>query len=310
MKTNTLLITLLGIATFMASCSKEMEEVNYTPDVKIAFQQVGDSNIIHVNQGVMEYTANIDVQANGPVISAFEIYTANATNGNRDTLITETAQAFDAARNSYTTTYTIPQLSENRCIKVVVTDTLGRVYEKNLVVKITPAVVFSGASKIETVENFYGPYYANWLSGRVYMRRQSEYKNEIDFSLGDVVIASEGTAAVPALVNPAQRGANGLLTLDGLQNTKFELTTLTAAQYQAITQVDAAPINAIADPTLDVVRVQNGKVYVYKTSAGEKGLIHVTGLTQKSGTIENVNSEWVPQTNYYEATVTTKSVMP
>ena len=45
MKKNISLIAILGIALF-ASCSKEVEDVNYTPDVKIQFAESGESNIV------------------------------------------------------------------------------------------------------------------------------------------------------------------------------------------------------------------------------------------------------------------------
>ena len=212
----------------------------------------------------MEYTAKINVQASGPVISIFEIYSADAKTGNKDTLISGTGQSFGNPESSYSSTFTVPQLSENRCIKVVVTDTLGRVYEKNLLVKITPTVHFATSSKMETVENYYGPYYASWLYGRVYMRKQTEYSKEVDFSLGDVVIASEGTSAVPALVSPAQGGNYSLLTMAGVQDAKFDSTTLTAAQYNAISQINDAAITSLADPTLDAVRIKIGRVYLFK----------------------------------------------
>lgn len=310
MKKNISLFVFFAIMLLLASCNKDIEQANYTPDVKILFQEGGDSNIVQVGKGVTAYTAKIDVRANGSLISVFEIYAANTRTGNRDTLITETVKSFENAQSAYEVTYTIPQLTQDRCIKVVVTDTLGRVYEKNLVVKITPSVIVSASTKMETVENFYGPYYATWLWGRVYMRKDAAYKNEIDFSLGDIVIASEGADPVPALVNPAARSANNLLTLDGLQQTKFGLTDFTAAQFNAISQVEPIAISSLQDPALDVVRIQNGKVYLFKTANGKKGLIHVSALAQKSATIENAQGNWVPQTRYFEATVVTKTVVP
>lgn len=310
MKKNICLLTILGIIVLISSCGKKMEDIDFTPGIKIMFQEVGDSNIVQVEKGVMQYAAKINVQSSEPVLSIFEIYSADAKTGNRDTLISGTARSFDNPESSYATTFTVPQLSENRCIKVVVTDTLGRVFEKNLLVKITPSVQFSNSNKIETVENYYGPYYASWLYGRVYMRKSSEFSKEVDFSLGDIVMASEGSSPVPALVSPSQRSGYSLLTMPGLQGTKFALTTLTASEYNAISQINAGDITSLPDPTLDAVRIQNGKVYLFKTDNGKKGLIHVSALSQKSGTIENVNGEWTEQTTYYEATITTKTVLP
>lgn len=307
MKKNIYLV-MVGLAGLLiASCAKEVGIVKYTPDVKIQFEAGGDSNIVSVDKGKAEYTLKIDVQSSGSVISLFEIYNANPTTGNRDTLIT--SLPFDHAKDDYSTTYTVKNLIENRCLKVVVTDTLGQEYEKNVILQITPAVLFSATQSMETVENYYGPYYATWLSGRVYMRRDSEYKQDIDFSLGDVVISSEGNTPVPALVNPVKRGDYHLLTMDGLQNTQFELTSLTGADYNNITQVNATPITSLPDPTLDAVKIESGKVYLFKTASGKKGLVHILSLSRKNGMIEIANNEWADST-YYEAAITTKTVVP
>lgn len=308
MKKNTFLTAILGIALF-ASCSKDVEEVQYTPSVKIQFAEGGDSSIVTVQKGVMEHPIKIDVSGTGEVIRLFEIYEADTKTGNKGALIEGTVQAFPTPESAYSTTFTISGLTESKCIKIVVTDALDQVYEKNLLIKITPAVVFSAATKMETVENYYGPYYASWLSGRAYMRN-TQYAQEIDFSLGDVVIPSEGADPVPALVNPSLRTDYSLLTAAGLQNTKFALTALTRAEYNDITQVDASPISSLADPTLDVVLLEAGNVYLFKTANGKKGLISVTALTTKTGTIENVSGQWEEGTTYHELTLTTKTVFP
>lgn len=304
MKKNISLIAILCIALF-ASCSKEIEDINYTPDVKIQFSEGGESNIVTAPKGTTTYPIKVDVTASGSVIRLFEIYSADATTGGRGALIS--SQAFTTPKNSHSATYTIPSLTDNQAVKVVVTDTLERTYEKNILIKFIPAVSFSDEVKMETVENYYGPYFASWLSGRVYMRN-TPYVQQIDFSLGDVLL-SGGTTKVAALVNPALRKDYNLLTATGLSATKYALTTLTAANYKAITKVNAAPITGLADPTLDAVAVQTGKVYVFKTANGKKGLINVTAVTSKTGTIENVNGKWEP-TTYYEVTLTTKTVLP
>ncbi|HEY0670278.1 MAG TPA: hypothetical protein VGD22_19000 [Sphingobacteriaceae bacterium] len=304
MKKNISLIAILGIALF-ASCSKEVEEINYTPDVKIQFSEGGESNIVTASKGATTYPVKVDVTASGPVIRLFEIYSADATTGNRGALIS--SQAFTTPKNSHSATYTIPSLTTNQAVKVVVTDTLERTYERNILIKITPSVSFSEEVKMETVENYYGPYFASWLTGRVYMRNTT-YTQEIDFSLGDVVL-SGGTTKVAALVNPALRKDYKLLTVSTLKNTKYALTTLTAANYNAITKVDAAPITGLADPSLDAVAIQAGKVYLYKTADGEKGLIYVRLISAKTGKVEGVDGQW-SDTPYSEVTLSAKTVLP
>lgn len=308
MNKNICLTAILGIALF-ASCSKEVGEVQYTPEVKINFAEGGESNIVTVQKGITEYAVKIEVSGNGSVLRKFEIYEADAKTGNKGAIIDGATQSFATPAKNYSTTYVIPALTENKCIKIMVTDTLERVYEKNLLVKITPAVLFSDAIRMETIESYYGPYYATWLAGRVYMRNTA-HAGEIDFSLGDVVIPAGGTAKVPALVNPALRKDHNLLTAAGLQNSKFALTTLTQAEYTKITRVNAAGILSLTDPTLDLIALQAGKVYLFKTANGKKGLISISTLTQKTGTIENVNGQWEPGTAYTEVALTTKTVMP
>lgn len=305
---NICLFAILGVAALFASCSKDPHTVNFIPDVQIQFTEGGDSSIVSVNKDVTEYTATVNVSSKGDIIRLFEIYTADATTGARGDLIPATVQIFDDGEGSYSTTYTINGITENKAIKVVVTDTLERAYEKNLLVRITPSVYFSSAVKLETADNLYGSYYATWLSGRSYMR-ETDYSEEVDVSLGEVNIPSEGTTAVPAFVNPSKRADYGLPTVNGLQDTKFALTTLTPAEYSAITRVNGSAITSLPDPTLDAVLLEAGKVFIFKTSNGKKGLIHVTSRTSKTGTIENANGVWEEGVAYHETTLTTKMVM-
>jgi len=310
MRNHSYLLGILTATLFVVSCKKEIAEVDYIQDIAISFQGVGDSNIVQLGKGTAQYIAKIDVKSGGKSISNFEIYNADPRTGVKTTLISGTAEFFESGTDRYATDFAVQDLVDNRCIKIVVTDTAGRAFEKNLFVRITPAVDFSQTLEAETVENYYGPYYATWLSGRVYMRRNEEHKAEIDLSLGDVVIDAEGPAPVPALVNPAKRASYGLLTIAGLQDARFDSTTLTKADYDNVTKVNAAPITALPDPQQDVLRLKSNKVYVFKTANGKKGLIWIGALTQKSGTIERTEGNWIPNTTYYEAAMTTKTIIP
>ena len=75
-----------------------------------------------------------------------------------------------------------------------------------------------------------------------------KYTNEVDFSLGDIILPS-GSENVPVLVSPAKRSDYGLMTINGLQHTLFAETSLSQAEFNAISQVDATPIENLADPT-------------------------------------------------------------
>lgn len=304
---------LLIVALTIVSCEDNTFDLNYTAPVNIAFTGVDNNNIVTVEKGVMSYTATIEVKASPALIKHIDIYNADTKTGAKGALITGTSRDLDDGTGKglavYNTTYVVDNLIDNKAIKVISTDDKGNVFERNLFVKITPSVLFSQTVKMETVENYYGPYFATWLDGRFYMRRDGEKnKNEIDFTLGDVIIATEGTTAVPALVSPAARTIYNLLTMTDLQDTKFELTTLTKAQYDAITKLDATPITSLVNPTKDAIKLVIGKVYLFKTTNGRTGLIYVSALDAKTGTIENTVGEWVKLTPYFQATLTTKVV--
>src|SRR5690606_11074611 len=166
MNKNICIALILGIA-LLASCKKDSNEIDFNPDVEMRFEGVGDSNIVHIEKGVMDYTAKINVASPGHIIRLFQIYWADTKTGNRGDLFESSVKAFTNPESSYSTNFTISGLTENRCIKIVVTDTLEQVYEKNLLVKITPSVHFSETVSMETVENYYGPYYASWLTGKI-----------------------------------------------------------------------------------------------------------------------------------------------
>lgn len=303
-----IVLSIFAIIFFVISCSDDNFTLDYTPAVVIQFEGIDESNIHTVDKGVMQYTTTIGVKTgNEAKISSFEIYTANAETGTAGALIDGKSEFFEEGVTNYETEYTFDNLTENKCVKIVVTDILGNVFEKNLFVKITPSVIFSKSVNIETVENYYGPYYASWYAGRVYMRRDAEYKNEIDFSLGDILDEASQTM-VPSFVNPSKRQDYILLTMSGLQDTKFELTDLTKAQYLNITQVDAALINSLPDPQKDAIKIEKDKIYLFKTANGKKGLIYPSSLTKTTGTIEDINGKWNENTSYYQVTLSTKIV--
>ena len=111
-----------------------------------------------------------------------------------------------------------------------------------------------------------------------------KYTNEVDFSLGDIILPS-GSEAVPALVSPAKRSDYGLMTINGLQHTLFAETSLS-----------------------EVLAIQADKVYLFKTANGKKGLICIQKITAKTGTIEVSPDNWVENTKYSWVQLLTKTV--
>lgn len=289
------LLSFIFVISF-AACD-DAYEVNYDAPVKISFEGATDG-IATTAKGADNYTAKINVQApNG--ISYFEIYNADIKTGAKGSLIEGTGKSIDS-RTEYSEEYQITGLTDNKCIRVSVTDTEGTVIEKNLLVKITPSVLFSETLDMETADDYFGSYCATWLNGRVYLRSNGEkYASEIDFSMGMI-------AGVPSLISPAQRSQYNLPTLPGLKETRFAATGLTIADYNAISKVNAAPISSLPDPTLSTIEIAANKVYLFQTADGKKGLIAITEMTRRSGTIESAAGEWVKDTEYYKTVLTTK----
>lgn len=295
----------IAFAAFAAiGCSDDQFDLNYTAPVTITFPGVNSNNIITIAKGVMSQTATISVQAQEG-ISIFQLYNASATTGDRGDLIQGFEQVFEEGVKQYSTEYTFDNLTDNQCIKVIVLDMEGNSYERNLLAKITPAVVFTETPIMETAEVYYGIYFASWLGGRVYMRNNgAAYAGEIDFSLGEVDLAADGTIK-PVILSPAVRGEYGLMNVANVCDTKLELTSLTAVEFDAISKVDASSIEQLTDPTLSIEELKNG-VYLFKTSAGKKGLVQVSGLTTKTATIEVAPNQWEKNTAYRELKVTAK----
>ena len=276
MKTNSIIALILSISLFGLFGCADKYEVDYEAPVKIEFTGVDQNNRVSLEKGVAEYTATVKVQGE---IMSFEIYQADSKTGIQGSLIEETARSFEDGTANYETTYKFTSLKENACITVVVLGTDGNTYQRKLLVEITPSVLFSDPDYgkdgeiVETASAYYGCYYATWLLGRTYMAADAmKYANEVDFSLGDIILPS-GSEAVPALVSPAKRSDYGLMTINGLQHTLFAETSLSQAEFNAISQVDATPIENLADPTSEVLAIQADKVYLFKTANGKKGLI-------------------------------------
>ena len=311
MKTNSIIALIVSISLFGLFGCADKYEVDYEAPVKIEFTGVDQNNRVSLEKGVTEYTVAVKVQGE---IMSFEIYQADSKTGIQGSLIEETVQSFEDGTANYETTYKFTSLKENACITVVVLGADGHTYQRNLLVEITPSVLFSDPDYgkdgeiVETASAYYGCYYATWLLGRTYMAADAmKYTNEVDFSLGDIILPS-GSEAVPVLVSPAKRSDYGLMTINGLQHTLFAETSLSQAEFNAISQVDATPIENLADPTSEVLAIQADKVYLFKTANGKKGLICIQKITAKTGTIEVSPDNWVENTKYSWVQLLTKTV--
>ena len=153
-----------------------------------------------------------------------------------------------------------------------------KTFRKNFVVEITPAVIFSEHSdkKLESVDKYWGVFYAEWLYGRIYKSREAgKYAAEVN-------IGMENKNGKAVLISPAKHS----LTFNGARNTKFGVTNMTLEQFNAISRIDDTPLKNLS-PTTESIEIENGKVYAYQTQDGQKGVVYIQNLTGNAGSSDD-----------------------
>ena len=152
MKAKHLFYTLFIFLFSLTSCENEAN-IDYVPTVLFNFE--GGTNLVTTPKGIKEYTVKGSITSTAGLTS-FVISTANAETGAAISVIESTRQTFDEPKSNYDFSYTITNLSENKAIKISVTDAEGEDFQKNFVVEITPAVIFSEHSdkKLESVGEY------------------------------------------------------------------------------------------------------------------------------------------------------------
>lgn len=284
MKAKHLFYTLSIFLFSLTSCENEAN-IDYTPTVLFNFES-GD-NLVTASKGVMEYTVRGTITSTAGLTS-FSISTASAETGAAVSVVESTRAVFDEPKNSYEFSYTITNLTENKAIKINVSDAEGEDFQKNFVVQITPAVIFSehGNKQLESVDKYWGVFYAEWLYGRIYKSRDA------DKYAAEVNIGMENKNGKAILISPNKHS----LAFTGARSTKFGSTNMTLEEFNAISRVDDTPLRNVS-PTAESVEIESGKVYTYQTQDGQKGVIYIQNLTG------NANSETDPTVT---ATIITK----
>lgn len=296
----------LSALLFVAFASCDDAKVDYVPPVKITFDGVDDSNVVVVAKGDTSYTANITITSTTSKIRSMAVYAADSITGAKGRKL-KNDTLFNPTLNTYSFDFVIDDLKQNKAILVEVEDDNLATYSKKLLVKITRDMFESVLVTIESSEAFFGPYYASWLSGRSYISIDArKYANEVDFSFGNIAIT--GTDTVAALVSPDKREELGLPFIPGMRSCKFELTTLTKANFDAIPPTDGSAIRTLVEPTQSVLKAELGKVYSYENNT-EKGLIYIAALQSKKGTLQQQDGSWVKNKTFHQLKVITKTVM-
>ena len=260
------LFYILTVVLFTLTACENEANIDYTPTVLFNFD--GGENLVKAAKGAAEYTVKGTITSTTG-LSSFSISTASAETGAAISVIEGTQQVFDEPKMSYDFSYTIQNLTENKAIKINVTDAEGENFQKNFVVEITPAVVFSefGDKKLESVDKFWGVFYAEWLYGRVYKSREA-----IKYA-GEVNIGMENKNGKAVFISPSKHS----LTYQGARATKFGATEITLEQFNSISRIDDTPLKSLT-PGSESIEIEKGKVYAYQTQDGQKGVIYIQNM--------------------------------
>lgn len=271
MKTRHLFYSLFVLLIAFSSCEKE--NFSYTPVVAFNFQS--GENLVTTEKGATTYTVTGTVTSTTG-LRQFVIKKADAKSGKEGAEIEGTRQEFaaESGQMSYEFSYTFSTLEENKAICLNVTDNEGANFKKNFVVKITPSVIFSdGNDNLESVDKLYGSFYGEWFEGRVYKSRDAgQYAAEVNIAMSE-----NGGQAI--FISPAIHQS----TFAGAQATTYALTTLKAADFDAISQVDDSALKTLTTTATSVI-IAKDNVYAYTTAGGQKGLILVNDLTHTDKT--------------------------
>ena len=256
MKAKHLFYTLFIFLFSLTSCENEAN-IDYVPTVLFNFE--GGTNLVTTPKGIKEYTVKGSITSTAGLTS-FVISTANAETGAAISVIESTRQTFDEPKSNYDFSYTITNLSENKAIKISVTDAEGEHSDK----------------KLESVDKYWGVFYAEWLYGRIYKSREAgQYAAEVN-------IGMENKNGKAVLISPAKHS----LTFNGARNTKFGVTNMTLEQFNAISRIDDTPLKNLS-PTTESIEIENGKVYAYQTQDGQKGVVYIQNLTGNAGSSDD-----------------------
>lgn len=266
-----LMITvLITSAMFMNSCDSRGYE--YDIPTTINFEGLDNNNIVQLAHGVTSFRVKGHVTCQQG-IKQFGIYNANPKSGiPENNPITGTEEIFDENYPlEYNFDYIVENIESNKALRIKIVSGEDESFQAGVAITITPVVEFTLERTLESYDYWYGMYLATWYEGRVYKHRDVEqWASQVDISMGEV----DGK---PCFVSPDARAQAGRESYMGAKKTRFAQTTLTAAEFNAIKEVDASPLQGIS-ASAEIVKISANTVYAYVTAEGKKGLILVTAL--------------------------------
>lgn len=183
-------------------------------------------------------------------------------------------------KNNYQFQHEVTGITQEMKLKVTATDKDDITNSASFTIKIpaAPAIQTWTGKTLGAQESSTGSFFAS-VDGTVMTLNQAtsnQAKADFAYYYGDVNLA---TLAAPddASLNGGTNNFTWCQSWTTKNQTRFDLTTLTAAEFDAAT---AATINALANPSSSkVTSLAQGKVIAFKTASGKKGLIKVASIT-------------------------------
>ncbi|GAB1418512.1 hypothetical protein MASR2M12_12770 [Bacteroidales bacterium] len=284
MKKNLLILFLaiLGMAATMTSCQKD--DVILDPKPTINFKGGGNytSSDVTINEGesfAVGITAAANVETSAKLKSFSIVFTSNNV---PTTLIDEQIEKAQETNYSKDFQITLTGIGEG-ILKAKITDDKGEYAEVSFKVTVKQAGVevkkktnVEFGSYNDAIGSFYGT-----TNETVYTIAQA-FQNQ---ALVDIIFFKGATNA-NTLAAPDDADANSindynLVNWTKKNKTRFILTTMTAAEFDAIGTIYQFPEFVAANATTKVNNLAAGNVVYFKTEAGKHGYAKIVDLYTK-----------------------------
>lgn len=281
-KINVLLLMMaLGVATLFTSCQKD-EILDPTPSLNFK----GGGEYVSANVTITageSIKLGVNANQNAETKSKLKTFTIVITqNNNPVTLINETMTSDQKATYSQDFSITFPNAGEANLVAKI-TDEDGQFAEVMFKVTVEQAgVTVKKKSGVEfgsyndAIGSFYGT--ANETIYTISGAANNQALVDLVFFKG---ATNANTVAAPDDVAANSISDLKLDTWTTKNKTRFQATTMTAAQFDAIGNLYEFPTFDDATATTKANQLANGNIFYFKTQAGKRGYFKVVDLYTK-----------------------------
>jgi hypothetical protein len=277
---------LITSVTLFTSCTEDTDPVDLPPTVNFVADAGYISNDATLTVG-MPFAVKVLAQAN--VTSGSKIQSIKITRIVNNQIIWDTTLAFNDATVTLEANFNALNTVGTENIEFKATDKAGQSAKKEI--KITTTNVSGGAINswemriLGSWNNLtVGSSFAS-INGNVYMLDQAfANQNLIDFIYwwGQTTAATIGAPNDPNAALVFNTGAYALSNWTTRNATKFKPTTLTSAQFDAVTDATPCIDNATGADGTRLGALAVDQVFAFISVTGKHGLIRVKNITEGS----------------------------